>query len=272
MMTTPGFTIRPAHAEEWAARRDQIPPGPTHLHLAVDARQQVLAALAWADLAGGGIDLIPLPGGEPACLGALVNRVTASARFAQCLLQSEAEQGALIEQGFEPITTMIALNRSGPPPSPAVGPSLEWLRYAESWEQFPAAFAASEIGSLDLPELHGLVSAANFLDGCGQPADRDHWLLARHEGEVVGLVLVTHTTTPSWVLAYLGVVASVRGRRIGTVLLVETIRRAMNHGAVSLSLLLDERNNPARQLYKAAGFHGEMRQDYLLRRGPQPGV
>lgn len=128
-------------------------------------------------------------------------------------------------------------------------------------ERFEIVFGQVEENSLDCPELQGMFTAQEALEGCYRqdvhaPA---HWYLVRCEGEDAGvLLLAPHPESNNWELMYMGLVPAWRGRGLGIQVVNEAIHRAREAGMEEVILAVDERNTPARQLYEQFGFRSRL--------------
>ena len=79
------------------------------------------------------------------------------------------------------------------------------------------------------------------------------------------LILTEVSSSNTWDLTYLGVVASARGHGVGRTLTSKALRAAQASGAVQMTLTMDQRNEHARRLYSRFGFTAyDQRAVYLL--------
>ncbi|SDO26872.1 GNAT family N-acetyltransferase [Vreelandella arcis] len=128
-------------------------------------------------------------------------------------------------------------------------------------ERLEIVFGQIEENSLDCPELQGMFTAQEALQGFYRqdvhaPA---HWYLVRYEGEDAGvLLLAPHPESSNWELMYMGLVPAWRGRGLGIQVVNEAIHRAREAGMEEVILAVDERNTPARQLYEQFGFRSRL--------------
>ncbi|CAM3796180.1 GNAT family N-acetyltransferase [Vreelandella rituensis] len=124
-------------------------------------------------------------------------------------------------------------------------------------ERLEAVFGQVEKGSLDCPELQGMFSVQEALQGfyrqdAHAPAQ---WYLVRCEGEDAGvLLLAPHPEASNWELMYMGLAPAWRSRGLGRQVVNEAIHRARAAGVEEVVLAVDDRNSPARALYEGAGF------------------
>ncbi len=127
--------------------------------------------------------------------------------------------------------------------------------------------------SLDAPELNGLRTIDQVMDGLRQEGrDRPElWALAWHGNDPIGVVILTQLPEGLiWNLAYMGVVPEARGNKWGYALAYWAMERAHAEGALELWNSVDERNIPARKLYRRLGFEELERKSVLLRIGGKP--
>jgi len=79
-------------------------------------------------------------------------------------------------------------------------------------------------------------------------------------------VLATMPEPEAWDIAYLGVVPEARRRGVGGELVRKVLFEAKIAEVPVVTLAVDERNDPARELYRAAGFEQYDERDVYLRR------
>jgi ribosomal protein S18 acetylase RimI-like enzyme len=184
------------------------------------------------------------------------------ARLTQALLSAEeAERAEALERnGVRRITSLLSLRHDLELPA-------DWLSLParltfESYDPdnpvlFHQTLESTYEGTLDCPELSGSRSIDKVIEGHrGQGTfDPDLWWLAREQGRPVGVVLLIPSPDgPDWELAYLGLVPAARRRGLGKDLVLEALCAARAAGAGSVRLAVDARNDPARRLYRQAGF------------------
>jgi ribosomal protein S18 acetylase RimI-like enzyme len=182
--------------------------------------------------------------------------------YAQALAEPQAAQRCrLLEQaGFRPLAPLCYLERDVlypwvEPPTPN---DAEWVAYRPEIESdFADVVSQTYQDSRDCPELSGLRPIGDVLAahrGVGM-FDPRLWELARIDGRYAGCVLLALIAAGAALeIVYLGVVPEARRRGVGTLLL----RRAVEHGrrrhARRLTVVVDERNEPARRLYEGFRF------------------
>jgi GNAT superfamily N-acetyltransferase len=194
-------------------------------------------------------------------------------RFIQCLLPAEdhALAPALTRNGFQNPTALLILRHvQSAPARPSSSPALTYCTYEESsGPLFAATLMRTYEGTLDFPELNGLRTAAEIMDGHKAHGvfDPTKWFLALHEGLPVGLLLLTELPdVQQWELAYLGVVPEARGRGIGRALVRKALAEAGAVSAAQLTIAVDGRNQLAQELYQQEGFElCDVRDVYLIR-------
>lgn len=192
-------------------------------------------------------------------------------RLAQCLLPTgyAARAEPLTRRGFHYVTRLTDLHHYLDIPADDLGrrERLEYVSYAECDEtEFEALLDRTYVGTLDCPEINGVRPAADAIAGYqgGDDFDAERWWLVRHRGTAVGVVLTAATSPGAWELLYFGVVPEHRGHGFGREIVRKILFEAKASGAVELSLAVDYRNEPARQIYRRAGFdEGESREVYL---------
>jgi ribosomal protein S18 acetylase RimI-like enzyme len=182
-------------------------------------------------------------------------------RLAQAMLSPGEELVAapLVRHGFTRITRLLYLRHFLDLSAEELAHS-ERLTYVTFDEHQPAMFhetlARSYAGSMDCPELNGRRSPAEVLAGHrgAGPFDPSRWWVAVAGSEPVGLLLMNAPEPDTWDIAYLGVVPEARRRGAGRELVRRALFEAKAAGMTMVTLAVDERNAPARALYRAGGF------------------
>ena len=200
-----------------------------------------------------------------------------SLHCAQSLLEPDAvAKRALLEQvGFARLAPLVYLERDATypwvePPQPG---KAEWLRYgAHTHAEFAATVQATYEDSRDCPELTGLrpiddILAAHQAGGRFDPA---LWELARIDGQPAACLLLSPLVrAPLLEVVYMGVVPAFRRRGIGRILLRRAFEQCRATGARQLTVVVDDRNEPAKRLYAQFGLQAVARRDaYLYRWKP----
>ena len=111
--------------------------------------------------------------------------------------------------------------------------------------------------TLDCPEVNGVRTVEEIIEGHRNQGvhDPNRWWLAWHERTPVGVLLMTEMPEwGSWDVAYVGVVAAARGRGFGRELTLKALYEARAAAQTQVTLAVDARNEPAWDLYRAAGF------------------
>jgi mycothiol synthase len=183
------------------------------------------------------------------------------ARFVQALLDPDAGATSepLVGAGFHHVTDLFYLRRGLDeitPLAPSAGLHIDTYSDANA-ALFEATLLRTYEGSRDCPELDGLRSGAEILDGHrAQGVWRpETWWLAFQDGQPAGVCLLTELEDGAgWDLSYLGVVPQFRGRGLGQTLTLHALHAARALGASEIMVAVDARNTPALALYHAAGF------------------
>jgi len=142
------------------------------------------------------------------------------------------------------------------PPALPAGVTIEnWKPGSD--DDFVAALEHSYIDTLDCPELCGLRSTRDVLEshkaaGVFEPL---LWWLIRHEGAPAGAMLFAPGHGGAHIeLVYLGVGPSLRGTGLGARLLDYGLRVIAGRREPAVTCAVDQRNEPAKRLYRKAGF------------------
>jgi mycothiol synthase len=190
-------------------------------------------------------------------------------RVAQAVLdESAGRRGAidLTRGGMPRVTELLYLERETSipltPPSAGAGsrsPLLRWRPFDPGHEaEFRALLQATYASSLDMPELEGVRSLDDIIEG-HRAAGRfvpDRWRLGQVEGEPEAAAVLLLSDIPDrdvWEVVYLGLTPAARGRGLGRAAIGHALDLAGPH-ASRLELAVDIRNIPATRLYDAAGF------------------
>lgn len=202
-------------------------------------------------------------------------------RLAQALVEDNPPKQTsldLTRGGLAYVTDLIYLGRPTLemlPVSPRV-PTLEWQGYApDRHEQFARMLERSYEGSLDMPELVGLRTLDDVMQGhlARGSFDPERWRLGRLAGqsEPVAVLLLLAGSESTWEVSYLGLAPEARGKGLGRRVLAHALELTRPH-AHRLELAVDVRNLPADRLYQRCGFHAfERRRVHLAVLGrPEP--
>jgi ribosomal protein S18 acetylase RimI-like enzyme len=194
------------------------------------------------------------------------------AKLAQGLLSDEEIPlaGPLVRHGFERITDLWELRHdlAEVPPAPELT--------CRTWDKvdrtvFQDTLLLTYEGSRDFPELTGSRTTAEIIAGHqgGGVFDPESWWLAFDGNRPVGVLLLTEMPDGrNWDVSYVGVVPAARRRGLGRALMQKALAEARAAGAPALTLSVDERNAPARQLYRSLGFQPLERRVAYLRLHP----
>ncbi|MCL4210794.1 MAG: GNAT family N-acetyltransferase [Phycisphaeraceae bacterium] len=201
----------------------------------------------------------------------------AGARLAQALIEprERAERRVLEQAGFSTLAMLSYMERrherhdAKSHPEPALGGSISLEPFSRAARMdFVEALGASYEGTLDCPGLSGLRDPSDVLTGhqatgCFEPS---LWTLLRVDGRPSGVLLLNPTPRQGSIeLVYLGLAPWARGRGLGSALLRHGLRQTASRSERTLSLAVDERNEPARRLYARHGFTCVLRRQALIR-------
>ncbi len=113
-------------------------------------------------------------------------------------------------------------------------------------------------GTLDCPELNGLRSSKQTLDGFldGEHLrEKQDWYLLELGGDQIGCALLTHHPESQLLeLTYMGLRPVARKRGLGKRLVELAIQRGKALNCVGVAAAVDRRNLPALKVYEAMGF------------------
>lgn len=132
---------------------------------------------------------------------------------------------------------------------------------------FQETMLRSYDGTLDCPEVNGVrtmeeIIAGHRAQGVYTP---DRWWLAWHEETPVGVLLLAEVPEwNSWDVSYVGVVPEARRHGFGRQLMAKAFHQANRAGARQLTLSVDARNQPARELYRTLGFEDFEKREVFL--------
>ncbi len=167
---------------------------------------------------------------------------------------------ALEAAGFEHLATLSYLHRAvgRDEPHPAPPDEAELLGWDESRRAlFVEAMEASYRQTLDCPRLHGLRRPDDVLAGhmAAGRFDGDLWTLVRLGGRSAAVLLLAEVPDQRCVeLVYLGVTLEHRRRGLGQYLMRRAMALTAERGWRTLTLAVDDRNEPAMALYRSMGL------------------
>lgn len=191
--------------------------------------------------------------------------------LAQALLDSDdiPQTIAFERAGFSRLATLGYLRRRAPRSRraghPAPKRALDFLPEGVTLEQwrpgldpdFIAALERSYADTLDCPELCGLRETTDVLES-HKAAGEFHpslWWLVRDRGVPSGAMLFSPSAQHTHIeLVYLGIAPSLRGRGLARDLLDEGLRALDRRPERVITCAVDQRNEPAKRLYRGAGF------------------
>jgi ribosomal protein S18 acetylase RimI-like enzyme len=208
-------------------------------------------------------------------LGSLVRHAHAwlrprGVKVAQTLLApQEFHLGApLLANGFVHVTSLLYLRRFLTAPFPRLSGRLIYRPYAQGDRNlFEEMLARTYEHTLDCPELNGVRDLAEVMEGHRAQGAHDpaHWWLALEADRPVGVLLTTVIPEwRAWDLSYVGVVPEARGRGLGRELTRKALHEAQAAHATQLTLAVDVRNQPARNMYARLGFEATESREVLL--------
>ena len=185
-----------------------------------------------------------------------VHLVYSTLRRADVALAEPLQRG-----GFSRPTQLIILDR----PTESIVSDPLCARYEESCRaEFESALSTCLSNSLDFPELNSRRSIKEVLEGFqAAGSSPEHWWILREQGRLVG-VLMLAPGHDDWEITYMGVVPEARRRGHARMLLRHASGEAHRHGAGSLTVCVEARNQPALRLYQTVGFQEREREDVYL--------
>ena len=239
-----------AHASQLVDRGEL---NPDHLLVARDG-DHMMGAVFGQPLAGGIAVVVPprTRGGdseiEDRLLTAIIEHLH-DVRVIQAIidLEEESRAASLLRAGFRRTTCVMQLRRVASAIETIPLPDhLSLVPYPDvRADEFLHTLMSALRDSRDCPEMQGLLSTEDVLEGYRESApDTSRWSLALISGKPVGVMILGVGE-----LHFIGVVPEERGRGIGTAL----VRLACSQ-YTELSLIVDERNEPAIRMYTALGF------------------
>lgn len=149
--------------------------------------------------------------------------------------------------------------------------SLNWRTYKDYTEvELGQVIGETYEGSLDCPSLAGVREMKSIIIGhksSGVFRPKSWWLVER-DGAPAGCVLVNDVAgTLTSEIIYLGVVPACRRAGLAGAMLRRVAAESRRRGRKKLTLVVDENNHVARQLYESQGYLAKhMRHAYVLTR------
>jgi ribosomal protein S18 acetylase RimI-like enzyme len=180
------------------------------------------------------------------------------AKLVQAILAPEDMRlgEALLRNGFRNPTQLCYL-RHGLATVPEASPRGLFRTYCPAIaDEFHATLVRSYVGTLDFPEVSGRRPLEEVLRGYQSTGyDPDNWWLLSDGGNAIGVLMLANLDGErAFDLAYVGVTLAARRSGWGRVLVRKAIRDAKLSGGGELTVCVDARNIPARNLYEAHGF------------------
>ncbi len=150
----------------------------------------------------------------------------------------------------------LAADRATFPSTPPAG-ELRLEPYQAGQEQRLAdILIRTYIRTLDCPEINGVRSAIETIDGYASAGKYDPllWGLLRHCKQDVGCVIVAQHEGGAAELVYVGLVPEARGRGLAREAIAWAMWLARCADCGLISVAVDQRNTPARKVYATSGF------------------
>jgi mycothiol synthase len=176
--------------------------------------------------------------------------------------------GALRRRGFCHVTNLQYFEHSLENLSAPIIPEISHITYYDDNRHvFQATLLRTYQETLDCPELNGIrtvdeIIAGHQAQGVFRP---ERWLLAWKAAQPVAVAMLAEIPDlGAWDLSYLGVVPEARRRGLGRELATLVLHLAKKSGAPKVLLAVDERNQPAIQLYQELGFLSLENRDIYL--------
>lgn len=172
--------------------------------------------------------------------------------------------------GFTPLAELYYLfaETQDFPTGPPEGPLTFEAYSLEKHKRLCAVVEETYKSTLDCPALDGIRTARDVLEGyaANPGTSPSHWFLVRHEDRDVGcLLLADYEDHGNCELTYMGLAPCSRGNGWGLQVTrhAQWIARSLGRGRIVLAV--DSANQPARDMYAAAGFRGwDRRHVYML--------
>ena len=123
--------------------------------------------------------------------------------------------------------------------------------------QVEALVEATFIGSLDCPDVDGLRTGSDVVNGFLESKAWDQslpWWILCDEHAPIGCALVNTHPKGIFEFAYIGLIQSARGRGLGRALVDFAIRVCRSHSGSIITTAVDTQNRPACRIYASLGF------------------
>lgn len=221
--------------------------GKTHMLFTSRAKTEIDAA-ALAIAIDASCRAVPLPG------------------LAQALLEpgDESQSNAFLNAGFRKLAMLGYLRRKNPRMRTRniSSPLLPEGVTIENWrsgldDDFALALDRSYVDTLDCPELRGLRDTSDVLESHKAAGEFDPklWWVIRLRGEAQGAMIFAPGHDRGHIeLVYLGLAPALRGKKLGALLLDYGLRIVAGRKEPAVTCAVDQRNEPAKRLYRKAGF------------------
>ncbi len=211
-----------------------------------------------------------IPGGEREAV-ALLTQICRQLRQQnipqiQAILRPDDTEtaGLLVSSGFRQLSTvqhMWLINIDTLPPvaiRTALSGSTRWLDAATiPFRRIAQLVDDTFVGTLDCPELNGLRSQRQVLEGFLEGValrDVELWEVLEFDGELAACLFLKQHPQRTIELGYMGIVPHFRGWGIGHELMNRLVQRAIALGAANVVVAVDANNAPAIHLYHRHGF------------------
>jgi ribosomal protein S18 acetylase RimI-like enzyme len=142
---------------------------------------------------------------------------------------------------------------------PALFNDLYWKTYSPATHgRFAEAILASYQNSLDCPALNGQRAIDDVIEGHKAAGifDPSRWFILCDKDRTLGILLLSDAGrgAKTMELVYLGLTPSARGRKLGELLMKQTLALCASQGFSKLTLAVDAKNVPAQKLYFRHGM------------------
>ncbi len=249
--------------------------------LMIARREQRLVGAAWARVLPGRTGALAVPQlveNEPDETAwqlheAMIDYLAREeAAMAQALLESGegVDADRLRRSGYRHTADLLYLACfSGSFPKQCPSSRLVFVPFSEAErEKMGRVIRQTYVGSLDCPELDGAREIGDVLRGYRATGrfSPERWLFVQLDGQDVGcLLLAEHSGLDLWELVYMGLIPETRGQRLG----LDVARHAQwltrHAGRDQLVVAVDAANEPAIEMYTAAGFVAWSRRAVFLK-------
>lgn len=135
------------------------------------------------------------------------------------------------------------------------------------FDDFAEIVESTYTDTLDVPELNGIRSTHNTIEGYAACVQEGHlpWWVVKMDGRAAGCLLLCPHQQELVELVYLGLIPEARGQGIGLSILSFVQDWAVHRGAIRIVAAVDSRNRPALQLYEKAGYQEFSRADAWIK-------